>query len=433
MSGTSIVNPQLYTLGHTMRSLVERWRAIASLPSLALLTLAGMTPKHHCLEYYEMNDIQKRGTIPDGFDLVAISSYTAQILEAYALAERYKAAGIPTVIGGPHVSCLPEEAAQHCDAVVIGQGELSWLTVLEDCQAGRLKPFYGSLGESFELNDAPMPAFELLEASKYRRLSMETSRGCPHQCEFCASSVLLTGGYKQKPTEKVLAEIDRIREIWKYPFIEFADDNTFVNRKYWKALLPELAKRKIRWFAEADVSLAQDEELLSLMRHSGCAQVLMGLESPIEEDLEGLDLRSNWKRKQGGAYKDAVRTIQSHGITVNGCFVLGLDTQGPEVFDAIFDFVSDTNMFEVQVTVLTPFPGTPLYHRLKRENRLLRDGAWDEYTLFDVNYEPKRMTVEELTKGFFDLFDRLYNDSFTKSRREAFKQHWRARPRYVST
>ena len=131
----------------------------------------------------------------------------------------------------------------------------------------------------------PMPAYELLEVEKYNRLTVQTSRGCPFQCEFCRSSVLLTSRYKQKPVARVLAEIDRIRQLWRRPFIEFADDNAFVNHRYWKELLPVLKRRHVRWFAETDLSIHEDDELLDLMRQSGCAEVLIGFESPGEWGL----------------------------------------------------------------------------------------------------------------------------------------------------
>ena len=204
MSGIRVVDQELLRLGLTLPGFVERSKVIASLPSLGLLTLAGMTPKKHTVSYIEIPDSKDVDTLPDGFDLVGISSYCAQINEAYEIAKRYKDAGVPVVMGGPHVSNLPDEAAEFCDAAVIGEGELTWLDVLSDCEKGVLQASYGSLDDSFDLNEAPMPAFELLEVSKYNRLTVQTSRGCPHRCEFCASSPLLTKRYSQKPVKKVL-------------------------------------------------------------------------------------------------------------------------------------------------------------------------------------------------------------------------------------
>jgi len=318
-----------------------------------------MTPARHQCEYFEVEDIRQMTTLPDGFDLVAISSFSAQIGEGYELADRYRTAGVPVVIGGLHASAMPEEAAGHCDAVVIGEGELTWLELLRDAEAGSLKRCYRGNGR-FRLDDAPMPAFELLDMPRYNRLTVQASRGCPFQCEFCASSILLTPRYKQKPIDKVLAEVDRICEIWRRPFLEFADDNAFVNKQYWKQLLWQLKTRNIRWFAETDLSVHQDDELLAMMCESGCAELLIGLESPVEAGLAGLELKTDWKRKQWPQYKQAVARIQSHGIRVDGCFVLGLDGHTPDIFDKVYEFALDTELFDVQITIQTPFPGTPL-------------------------------------------------------------------------
>ena len=235
-----------------------------------------------------------------------------------------------------------------------------------------------------------MPAFHLLEMEKYNRLTVQASRGCPRHCEFCASSVLLTSRYKRKPAEKVLAEIDHICELWHRPFLEFADDNAFAGTGYWMELLRELSRRHVHWFAETDLSVHENDELLDLMRESGCAEVLIGLESPVESGLAGIELKSDWKRKQCPLYKQAVQRIQSHGIRVNGCFVLGLDGHTSEIFDQVYRFAEESELFDVQITLQTPFPGTPLYERLKREDRLLYPEAWERCTLFDVNYRPDR-------------------------------------------
>ncbi len=422
MSGIRVCDRELLQLGLTLPGFVERSKTIASLPSLGLLTLAGMTPREHEVKYLEVPDFARLGQLPADFDLVALSSYSAQIGEAYALAERYRQTGIPVVIGGPHVSCLAEEAARFCDAVVIGEGEPSWRELLRDCENGRLRRFYGSRHGNYDLAEAPMPAFELLDIAKYNRLTVQTSRGCPHRCEFCASSVLLTRTYKQKPARKVLDEIDKIREIWKHPFIEFADDNTFVNRDYWKELLPALGRRHVRWFAETDISVGEDGRLLDLMRESGCAQVLIGLESPVDAGLRGLELRNDWKFRRRPDYVNAIRKIQSHGITVNGCFVLGLDGHTPAVFDQVLEFVRESELYEVQVTLMTAFPGTPLYSRLKHEGRILEDGNWNRCTLFDINSRPDKMSMEELAAGFKRLVVELYGEEFTTWRRRNFKR-----------
>lgn len=423
LSGTGAVNPEQAGPGFQKPAFIARNQAIDALPSLALLTLAGMTPPEHSLHYQEVRGDTLPGSLRDDFDLVCISSYTARIHQAYAIARNYKAKNILTVIGGPHVSCLPQEAAEHFDAVAIGEGETCWRDILDDAATGKLKTFYGSLDASFNLNDAPMPAFELLNKdSGYARITLETSRGCPHHCEFCASSVLLARKYKQKPMEKVLAEVDKIKQYWPRPFLELADDNTFVNRAYWMALLPELKKRKVRWFAEADIRLGNDPELLELLAESGCKEVLIGFESPSQSHLNGLELRADWKSRQQLDSREAVAMIQRYGIMVVGCFVFGLDSQAADIFDAVYDFVQDSCIYDVQMTFLTPFPGTPLYDRLCREGRLLEENAWDRCTLFDVNFIPKNMSVETLTQGFADLGSRLFDDTFTALRRQELRR-----------
>lgn len=425
MSGVRACDEELLRLGLTLPGFVERSKTIASLPSLGLLTLAGMTPPEHEVVYLDVQDIAGVDLDWASFDLVAISTFTAQAPEAYELADRCRAGGAKVVMGGLHVTCLPDEALQHSDAVVVGEGEVCWPNVLADAERGALKPIYISRPREFDLADAPMPAYHLLDMDKYNRITVQTSRGCPWRCAFCASSILLTPKYKQKPAEKVLAEIDRIRELWPRPFIEFADDNSFVDKRYWKRLLPELAQRRIKWFTETDVSVGEDDTLLSLMRDAGCAEVLVGLESPNEQGLYGLELKTDFKHKHPDDIRRLVHNIQSHGIRVNGCFILGLDGQTSDVFDKVYDFARELELYDVQITLQTPFPGTPLYERLQREQRLLETSAWHRCTLFDLTYQPDPMTADELVHGFRDLAVRLYSDEATTWRRDTFKRKYR--------
>jgi len=425
MSGLRAHEPELTALGLTLPGFVERNKVIASLPSLGLLTLAGATRGDVDVDYIEVPDVLPAPWLPGEFDAVAISSFSAQIKEAYELADRYRAAGTKVILGGLHVTAMPHEAAMHADAIVLGEGEPLWPRVVDDLIRGVLENVYDARPIKFDLANAPMPRYELLDVEKYNRLTIQTQRGCPFDCEFCAASIRIAPGFKVKPVETVIRELRHIKSLWPHPFIEFADDNTFANKTHGRALLTALANEHVRWFTETDVSIAADAELLSLMRDSGCAQVLIGFEAPSRSLLEHVE-KANWKARQFDRYREAIDTIQSYGITVNGCFILGLDGAGPESFDDVLRFVQDSGLYEVQITVQTAFPGTPLYGRLRNEGRILRAEAWELCTLFDVNFRPSHMSVAELERGLRDLARQLYDERSTSQRQANFRNRLRA-------
>lgn len=429
MSGVRAHNPELTALGLNLPGFVERSKVIASLPSLGLLTLAGMTPDSVDLSYLEVPDVKDLDGVPGEFDAVAISTFSAQIHEAYELAARYRALGTKVILGGLHVSAVPHEARAHADAVVVGEGEPLWPQVIADLLGGALKPIYDARNLEFDLAHSPMPRFDLLDIDRYNRLTVQTQRGCPFRCEFCAASIRISPSYKVKPVERVMAEIHQIKRLWRRPFIEFADDNTFVNKAHSRQLMRAMAGQNVRWFTETDLSVADDDELLSMMRDAGCAEVLIGFESTTFSALDGVEQRSNWKAKRVDRHLEAIRKIQDRGVRVNGCFVLGLDGAGTESFDQIWEFVRQSGLYDVQITVQTAFPGTPLYERLKREGRLLREEAWELCTLFDVNFQPARMSVAELEAGLRSLGSRIYSEEFTHQRRMEFRRNYRAKYR----
>ena len=424
MSGVRAASEELNRAGLTMPGFLERSQAIASLPSLSLLTLAALTPDAFEISYHEIEDIRKLGE-PPACDVAAIASYSAQIKDAYELADRYHALGVRTVLGGLHVTARPDEALEHADAIVTGEGEIGWPDLVADLARGRLARTYAPEGREFDLADAPMPRFDLLDIGRYNRLTVQTQRGCPWRCEFCAASIKLTDHYKVKPVDRVMDEIREIRRLWPAPFIEFADDNSFVSRAHSKALLRALAGERIRWFTETDIGIADDPDLLDLMHASGCAEVLIGLESPTAAGVDGIETRRNWKHRRFDDYADAIRRIQGHGIAVNGCFVMGLDGDDASVFDAIEAFVRRSGQFDVQITVMTPFPGTPLYDRLLAEGRLLEPTAWERCSLFDVNFRPLAMSPETLQAEALDLGRRLYTEEERTARRRRFHEQRR--------
>jgi radical SAM superfamily enzyme YgiQ (UPF0313 family) len=423
MSGVRIIQPELAWVGVTLPQFVTRGHVIASLPSLPLLILGALTPDDVAVEYFEVPHIDDLNLdkLPE-FELVAFASYSAQIDEAYRLADIYRQRGTKVVMGGPHVSALPKEAAQHADAVVLGEAEPLWPELMADWSAGRLQAVYKEERPgTYDLANSPIPRFDLLSPSKYNRIPILTSRGCPHDCEFCAGSKNYGPGYRQKPVENVLAELKALNNIWKRPFIEFADDNTFVNPAWSNELVDAITPLGARWFAETDLSIANNSELLRKLRPAGCYQLLIGLESTNRQRLRSLD-RTGWKASKLDDYVDAVQEIQSHGVTVNTCFIVGLDGDGPEVFEEILEFNRRAKPLEIQVTVQTPFPGTDLYHRLEREGRLDPPPFWEKCTLFDLTYSPQGMTRKELEQGLIDLFKILYDEKAFQDRKAQFRQ-----------
>jgi radical SAM superfamily enzyme YgiQ (UPF0313 family) len=426
MSGVRVLTPELAALGVSLPQFVSRGKVIASLPSLGLLTVAALTPDDVEVAYREIGALTPEHEL-EPFDLVGISSFTAQIDEAYALADRYREARVPVVLGGLHVSMMPDEAGAHADAIVLNGAEGAWPRLVEDFRQGRMKPRYEGLKAGvFEEPNYVVPRYDLLRGRPYNRITVQSSRGCPRNCDFCAASLRITSSFQQKSVAKVVEEIRIARDVTDNPFFELADDNTFINRAWGKEFLRAVIPLGIQWFTEADISVAEDDELLDLLAASGCKQVLIGLESPDSADLVGID-PVNWKKKQHGRYLDAIDRIQSRGVSVNGCFILGLDTHTPDIFPRLKEFIDSSGLLEVQITVQTPFPGTPLYDRMKRDGALLKERFWERCTLFDVNYRPARMSVDELEAGMRWLFGELYNEREYVRRKRQYMEIVKAR------
>jgi radical SAM superfamily enzyme YgiQ (UPF0313 family) len=424
MSGIRVHDPKLLELGLTLPGVVERSQVVASLPSLGLLYLAAVTPPGHELHYFEA---AADGTEPPDVyecDLVAINTFSAQVFEAYAVADRLRRRGIKVAMGGLHITVRPDEACEHADFVFIGEGETVWPRAVEAIARGTAQPVWNAAHfPAVDVGSLPVPRYDLLAGRPYNRFTVQTSRGCPWRCDFCASNVMLRQRYRKRPVQDVIRDIEAVRRLRARPFIEFADDNTFVDKAWGKELCRQLIPQRVRWFTETDISVADDEELLHLMREARCRQVLIGLESPAAGPLRGIEQKSDFKARRAAGYRKALRKIQAQGITVNGCFILGLDGHTPDIFEQVLDFALEVPLYDVQITVLTPFPGTPLYDRLLSEGRILAPGRWDLCTLFDVNYVPSNMTPDELRAGLYWLTERLYSAHCIEERRRPFFQH----------
>lgn len=426
LSGFRVREEELLALGMTLPGFAARGRAIAALPALGVLTLAGMLPGHWTAGYRaaaRVDDELVAGIVAARPDLVAISCLTASAVEAYALAGRLRAHRVPTVIGGLHATALPAEAARHCDAVVVGDGEAVWPRLLADLERGDLRPCYDA-GDGHSLAAAPLPRFDLLGPSPRPRYTIQTQRGCPLACEFCAASRLL-GAHREKPAARIAAELDALLAGQPRASVELADDNSFVAPGRAGVLADLFAGRGIRWFTESDWRIGERPTDLRRLADAGLVQVLVGIES-LSFRHPGMGA----KRVEPGRILDAVTAIQEAGIVVNGCFIVGADGETDATLDALVEFLLASPFAEVQVTLETPFPGTPLHARLARAGRLIDARDWSYYTLFDVVHRPDLMTVAGLEAGFRRVLAAVFGPGPSAARGERRRRVWANHPAF---
>jgi radical SAM superfamily enzyme YgiQ (UPF0313 family) len=375
------------------------------LPSLSLLTIAACTPSD-----FEVNLIDERTTsinFEEHFDIVGISIMTEQALRGYEIARKFRNKGIFTVMGGIHASVLPKEARKHCDCVVVGEGEILWPELLSDFKNGSVKEFYYNK-EQINLEQSPIPRYDLIEVEEFNLIPTQTTRGCPFDCSFCTVTDVYGPGFRMKKIDQVINEIKSIQEISKNRRVIFNDDNIFVNRKKSYKLLEALIPLRIKYFTQSDVSIAEDDKLLDLMQKSGCVTIFIGFESLVPENLASLQ-DSKWKYKRLKIYSEACKKIQSYGIQVLGSFIVGFDHDQRDVFQRLIEFTLKNNI-QGQFHFLTPFPGTRIRNDLIREMRLPKnDHRWDHYSCFDVVFFPKNLSKKELEEGLIEVYKTVYN------------------------
>ena len=424
MSGFRVREAELLELGMTLPGLTGRAKAIAALPPLGLLTLAGLTPSHWGMSLHEafsVTDDLIESIVQQRPTLVAVSALTASILEAYGLSERLRAQGLQVVIGGLHATACPEEAKAHADSVIVGDGEPSWQSVLDDAERRQLKPVYRPV-RSYDLAQSPLPRFDLLGKAARPRFTLQSSRGCPFACDFCAASRQL-GPFRLKPAQCIRAELDAIKTLDPNPLIELADDNTFAAGGPHDELLDVFQSSGVRWFTETDWRIGENPRVLDRLAEAGCVQLLIGLESLVHS-YQGMGA----KRTTLARMMDAVEAIQAAGVAVIGCYILGSDGETPETIDRLRRHLETDPCADVQITLQTPFPGTALRKRLRAQQRLLPECDWSHHTLFDVTYQPDRMTPGELAAGFKQLLIDAFGPGPNRRRRAIRRATWQRNP-----
>jgi radical SAM superfamily enzyme YgiQ (UPF0313 family) len=357
---------------------------------LTLTTLAALVPPDLNADV----TIQDEGVQPLDLDfdadLVGITAITGTALRAYGIADRLRAKGHTVVIGGVHATLLPDEAARHADALVLGYAEKSWPQLLRDFARGELSPrYHAPTGRN--LAGVPIARRDLLKKDRYSTIqSIEATRGCPHKCDFCAVPAAWANIYAHRPVEEVIAELNTFEKRHAL----FIDLSPVEDIHYAKALYRAMIPLGIRWVGLSTTRIAEDAELLKLAQDSGCKGLLIGFES-ISQDT----LNETHKGFHAAAqYAEVVKKLHDHGIGIQGCFVFGFDGDGESVFERTAEFVDKTKIDLPRYAVATPFPGTGLFRRLKAEGRLLHE-RWDLYDVEHVVFRPRRMTPERLQEG----------------------------------
>lgn len=391
--------------------------------STGLLIVASLTPSSFQIKIIDENF--DAIDFNENLDIVGISAMTQQAPRAYEIADKFIEKGIYVVIGGIHATTLPNEAKLHVDSVIVGEAEELWPEFINDFLNGRPKQFYIKLNsKGIDIGKSPIPRYDLLNPHNYKTIWPQTTRGCPHNCDFCIASNIYGTKYRHKRIERIINELEIIKNIWKNPTICFADDNMFVNRSFAKKLIKEFISLNLSWMAQSDISMGEDEDLLELLYKSGCQVVYIGLESLSEKNLHLIDPQ-NWKLKQRNKYPALINIIQSHGIGVHGSFMIGFDNDDFDTFQNIIDFIIENNLFGASISILTPYPGSILRKRLETEGRLLNN-EWSDYNGGNVTFLPKRMTPQQLQDGLIKIWKDIYAPEIQARKRSYFKNIYKS-------
>ena len=379
-------------------------------PTLALTSIAGATPAHWEVRYWDENLLQGPPPCDPLPEVVGISVHLTFARRAYALADWYRRQGCRVVLGGLHVLSCPQEALEHADAIAIGDGVQLWPKILEDVECGSLRPRYEADFSRPYAADPPARRSILPRESFLTTSSVIATRGCHNRCGFC---YLSTDGlhmpYKMRQVQQVVDEIRADRQ----PYTVFVDNNLGSRPAYLRALCEALQPLEIIWSAAVTIDVTDDPALVREMALAGCTGVFVGFES-----LNGGNLTDSRKRTPAPEdYARRVEVFHRYGIQVNGSFVLGFDHDRPDVFERTVRWIEANRLECATFHILTPYPGTPLFRQMEAEGRILhRD--WDRYDTGHVVFQPKHMTVDDLDRGYAWCYDKLFSH----------RSIWRRRP-----
>jgi radical SAM superfamily enzyme YgiQ (UPF0313 family) len=370
---------------------------------LAPATIAGLTPRDRDTAIRFYDDRTEPIPFDEPADLVAMSVETYTARRAYEIASEYRRRGVPVVMGGFHPTLVPEEAAEYAESIVIGEAETIWPRVIDDFRNGRLQRVYRQ--PQRPALAGLRPDRSIFAGKRYLPVGLvEAGRGCHFRCEFCAVQAYFSNTQTRRPADDIL---DEIRGIDK-PLIFFVDDNITSNMDEAKEFFRRLIPLKVRWVSQASINAAHDEEFLRLIKASGCQGLLIGFETLNPDNLRRM--RKSFNTMRGG-YERALANLKRHEIPLYVTFILGYDEDNGDTIEETLAFAGRHRFYIVAFNHLTPFPGTPLYDRLRREGRLLYDRWWMDpgYRYGMVPFVPRGMTAEQVRDRCVEARQRFYS------------------------
>jgi radical SAM superfamily enzyme YgiQ (UPF0313 family) len=364
------------------------------MPQLTLGVISALTPPEIELDVVE-EEIEEIN-FDKYYDLVGISCMTAVAPRAYQLSSVFRKKGAKVVLGGIHPTVMPGEAITHCDCVVIGEAEGCWGKLLEDFRRNRLKKFYQSF--NFDLAKFPIPKLNH-NHTPFHVTPILSTRGCPYNCEFCS----VTDLYGKKVRHRLIQDIVKEMATRDGKKFFFLDDNIIGDVKFSRELFTALCDLRIGWVGQASISLTKNKALLGLAKKSGCAALFIGIESVSSDNLKRLRKTPNDAKE----YNQAIKIIQDLGILFHASLVFGFDDDDRSIFEKSLDFLNENRIASATLNILTPYPGTTIFKRFKKEGRLLSQN-WRDYNHRTVVFRPKKMTPEELAEGFIWIGKNFY-------------------------
>lgn len=364
--------------------------------SLSLEQVAALTPPEHDVTI--INEKIETINFKESYDLVGLSLLTCTANRGYAIADTFRAQGVPVVLGGWHPSALPQEAKNHADAVVIGEAELVWGHLLKDFQKGDLKSFYQA--DRLATGDE-IPAPRRIGLRSYGPASVQATRGCPTNCAFCCQHLIEGIQFRPRDINAIVEEIATIPN----KMLHFIDSSLTINPTYSKNLFRAMKPlgKIFECYGNINV-LARDDDLLQSAADAGCIRWFVGIESISQETIDSMKKGTN-KVKD---YTTAVRKIQEHGMMVTGLFMFGFDTDTPDVFDKTLQAACQWDLDSASFTILTPYPGTRIYNEIEPQGRILTKD-WTKYDVLHVVYQPKQLSKTELVNGIQRTTSRFHS------------------------